>query len=359
MRVAIFHDFFGSIGGGEKLTLEIAKALKADIITTEANRENIEKMESQGIRIINLGTLNFPIIKQILSSYKFAKAYFPDYDFYILSGNWAIFAAKKHRPNLFYCYTPVRMFYDSYNFFKKICPIYAKPFFMLWVYFHKKILEKNLKYIDKTISISKNTQDRVKKYYQKESKIIYPPVKQYKFKKFGNFWLSVTRIYPHKRLELQIEAFRQLPNEKLIIVGGYMKGDHAKTYAKKVLRNLPKNIIYKGVVSEKELEELYGQCKAFITTSKDEDFGMNVIEAMSAGKAVVVVNEGGYRESVINKKTGYLVNADVLSLMEAIKKISKNPSGYRGACERQANKFNIKIFVKKIKEIIKGVKNAI
>lgn len=355
MRIAIFHDFFGSIGGGEKLVLEIAKSLNADIITSEINKENLKRLGIGDAKFIDLGwRLGFPILKQLHSSYKFSRANFPEYDFYIMSGNWSIFAARKHKPNMLYCHTPARMFYDSYAHFKEICPWYAKPMFILWAYFHKKQTEKSLRHIDKIIANSKNTQNRVRKYYKKDAKIIYPPIKQCKFRKFGEFWLSVNRIYPHKRIELQVEAFRALPKEKLVIVGGWMKGDHAAGYAKKIFKNLPENVKYIGEVGEKELEELYGECKAFITTSMNEDFGMTPLEAMSAGKAVVAVNEGGYKETVLNGKTGCLVNSDKESIINAIKEISKNPKKYKKACQRQARKFSVENFIRKIKEEVKN-----
>src|SRR3989344_5542314 len=142
MKVAIFHDYFGTIGGGEKLVIEMAKALNADIITADLNKENLKKMNAENFNFINLGEIiKFPLFKQIHSSYKFAKCNFSDYDFYIFSGNWAIFAAKKHKPNFWYCHTPVRMFYESYDFFKKECTIWKKPIFIAWVKIHKYFIE--------------------------------------------------------------------------------------------------------------------------------------------------------------------------------------------------------------------------
>ena len=66
----------------------------------------------------------------------------------------------------------------------------------------------------------------------REAEVIYPPVDTSRFHTtgYGDFWLSVNRIYPEKRIELQIEAFRNLPEEKLIIAGGYAAGDHATEY---------------------------------------------------------------------------------------------------------------------------------
>lgn len=352
MKIAIFHDYLGSIGGGEKLVLELAKGLSADIYTTDINKNNLKRLNYKNIKIFSLGKcIQFPGLKQVHSSWIFHKAKLKNYDFYILSGNWSVFATKKHQPNLYYIHTPVRMFYDSYEHFKKIASWNLIPF-LLWVKLHKYFLEKQFKYINKIVTNSVNVKNRIKKYHHRESKIIYPPIKKYKFIKYGDFWLSVNRIYPHKRIDLQIEVFKNLPNEKLIIVGGYMSGDHAKNYAKRTLSNLPKNIKYLGEVSEKALEDLYGKCKAFITTSENEDFGMTVLEAMSAGKAVIAVNEGGYKETMVNNKTGILVKPNSDDLTNAIKKISKNPKKYKNFCERRAKIFNINNFINGMKKEI-------
>jgi glycosyltransferase involved in cell wall biosynthesis len=353
MKIAIFHDYFGSIGGGEKLVLDLAHGLNADVYTTEINRKNLKRINKHHVRVILLkDSIKFPVLKQIHSSIIFHNANLNNkgYDFYIMSGNWAIFACKKHHSNINFIHTPPRMFYDDNKSFYKQVPWYGKILFLIWVTIHKRIYEKQIKYMDSIIANSNNTQHRIKKYYHKDSVVISPPIKKYAFRKYGDYWLSINRIYPHKRIELQIEAFRKLPHERLIIVGGYMSGDHAKAYANKVFTNLPKNVSYIGEIDERIVEKLYGECKAFITTSKDEDFGMTVLEAMSAGKPVIAPNEGGYRETVINGKTGYLVKANSTEIIKNIKKISVNPSKYKSACIIQADKYNISRFIKKIKQ---------
>ena len=354
MKIAIFHDYFGSIGGGEKLVLELARGLNADIITTEVNKENIKKLSIKGIKIINIGpVIQYPILKQIHSSIKFSNADFREkYDYYIMSGNWSIFACKKHHPNIHYIHTPPRMFYDSKRDFYKIVPWYGKIPFLIWIRIHSRILEKQIRYVDKAIANSKNVQNRIQKYYHIRSKIINPPIKKYPFIKYDDYWLSVNRLYPHKRIALQIDAFKKLPEEKLIIVGGYMKGDHARKYAEKLIKNLPPNVKVLREVSERELAKLYGECKAFITTAKDEDFGMTVLEANSAGKAVIATNEGGYKETVINGKTGYLVKADIKKIIQKIKKITESPEKYLKECQRQAEKYHVDKFIRKMKKEI-------
>jgi len=89
-----------------KLVLELAHALHADIITTELNKENLNRIKKyKDIRIINLGNcIQIPILKQLHSSWKFHRADFKDsYDLYIMTGNWSIFAARNHRPTYYTC----------------------------------------------------------------------------------------------------------------------------------------------------------------------------------------------------------------------------------------------------------------
>lgn len=358
MKIAIFHDYIGAIGGGEKLVLTLARSLKADIITTDVDHDSIGKTGFEDVNIITLGnTVKFSPLKQVSASYKFARCNFSEeYDFFIISGNWATFAAKKHKPNLYYCHTPARAFYDLYDSFLRRQPLFAKPLFKIWVAVYKSIYEYYVKKAERIIVNSINTQSRVIKYHHRDAEIIYPPVdvSKHKFKQYGDFWLSVNRLYPEKRIELQIEAFRLMPNEKLIIAGGYAEGDRAARYVKNIKKDIPENVEIRGSISEKELIDLYGNCKGFIATAMDEDFGMTPVEAMASGKAVIAVNEGGYLESVINGKTGMLIEPNVSNIIEAIKTVSADPGKYKDACEEQARKFDISIFINSMKNIIEN-----
>jgi glycosyltransferase involved in cell wall biosynthesis len=356
MKIAIFHDYFGSIGGGEKLVLTLAKALNADVITTDIDEESIKKMSFDDVMMISLGeTIKVAPFKQISTSLKFATCDFSkDYDFFIFSGNWAHYAAKKHKPNLWYCHTPVRAFYDLRNYVIKNQKTPLHRFIArMWILTHSYFDQKSIKEVDKIVTNSRNTQARIRKYHNRDAVIVYPPIpiNEFRYNKNGDFWLSVTRLYPEKRVELQIEVFRRLPEEKLKIVGGYSKGDHAERNLGYIL-NSPPNVEFLGSISEDKLRELYANCKAFITTGMNEDFGMTTIEAMAAGKPVVAVKEGGYLETVVDGVTGKLVSSNVNHIINAIKEISENPEKYKEACEKRAKMFDKSIFIKQMKKEI-------
>ena len=86
--------------------------------------------------------------------------------------------------------------------------------------------------------------------------------------------------------------------------------------------------------------------------SRDESFGIVLLEAMAAGKPVIAVKEGGYLESVIDGVTGMLVEADVESIVKAVGIISKNPEEYKDAGMERARMFEESIFIKKMKDVI-------
>lgn len=357
-RIAIFHDYINAIGGAEKLVLTLARGIGADVITTDANRKSIREMGFEDVKIISIGrTIKFPILKHMSASMLFTLCDFSkEYDVFIMSGNWSIYAARKHKPNLWYCHSPTRAFYDLRDFViqSQRDPI-RRLIGWLWAAVYRNFDRWAVKNIQKIVVNSRNVQQRVKRYYDRAATVIYPPVPtaEFYYKKNGNFWLSVNRLDPHKRIGLQIETFKALPKERLRIIGGVSKGDPTED-VRALLRNLPKNIEIVGEVSEKELRENYANCKAFITTAVAEDFGMSVVEAMASGKPVVATAEGGYKETVTSK-TGMLVKADALSLIKAVREISKRPRGYRKECERRAKNFDTKVFIERMRERIKGV----
>ncbi len=356
MKVAIFHDYIGAIGGGEKLVLTLAKGLGADVITTDVDMDSVTKMGFEDVKIISIGkTLKVPPLKQIDASFKFATCDFSKkYDFFIFSGNWAFFAAKKHKPNVYYCHTPTRAFYDLYEVYRKNQSVFVSLPFVIWVHFHRRVSEYYLTHVSKIVTNSMNTQKRIQRYFGRDSVIIYPPVdtSRFEYKEYGDFWLSVNRLYPEKRVELQIEAFREMPDQNLIIVGGYATGDHASGYAAKLVTGLPANVTLMGSVSEEKLLELYATCKGHITTALDEDFGMTPIEAMASGKPTVAVKEGGYLETVLDEVTGLLVEPEVLSIVAAIKEVSSDPQKYREACIKRAKEFDVSTMLQKMRTML-------
>ena len=363
MKIAIFHNFLDNIGGAEIVDLILAKELRADVYTTNVDQEKIRKMGFATDNIFSIGRIpvNAPF-KHELAYQKFKKLDLKNkYDIYIIAGDWAMAGAIHNKPNFWYVYSPIREIWDAYDYTKKnVVPAHLRSLFSLWAGYHRYNNRRNIKHVNEVVAISKNVQARLKKYLQRDSSVIYPPTETAKFyyKTNGDFWLSVNRLFHHKRIDLQLRAFAQMPEEKLVIVGPYEQSRHFVSYVNEIKKLKPQNVEIKHWVEFTELRELYATCRGFITTSMNEDYGLTPVEAMASGKPVIAPNEGGYRETVINGQTGILIeDIDVEKIMAAVKKISANPANYKDACLKRSRDFDKEIFIQKMKAQITKVLN--
>jgi len=370
MKIAILYNFLDNIGGAEIMCLNLARELNADIYTTNINKGRIKIMgfEDQIKNIFSIGKIpvNAPIRQQIVLM-RFERLKLRNkYDLYIIFGEWALSGALNNHPNIWYIHSPIREIWDMYEGIRNNLLWYKRPFFDMWVYYNRHLNKKYLKSVDRSVCNSLNTQKKIKQYLNIDSKILYPLIEttDFHFNKSGDYWLSVNRLINHKRVEIQLKAFEKLPLEKLIIVGSYEKSNHIRSYANHIKKIKPKNVEIKSFVSQKELIDLYANCKGTLTTSKDEDFGRLPIESMASGKPVIAPNEGGYKETVIDGRTGILIDdIDETKLMETIKKISRKLEStkiqqqYKTQCQKQAKNFDKQTFMKKLNEEIDKVLN--
>jgi glycosyltransferase involved in cell wall biosynthesis len=356
MHVAVFYDYLQTIGGGERVALTLAKGLGADLITTEFDPQLPERAGFPGIHTISLGHIILePPLKQIHSSWRFARARFDDYDFYFLIGNWAHYAGRRHHPNVYYCLTPTRSFYDQRRSMMDRLPAPNRWVARAWSASHAWFERRSVNRCDRIVAISENVRGRVHRYYGQDASVIYPPVstRRYRFRELGDFWLSVSRMYPEKRIELQLEIFRKLPHERLVLVGGYSAGDLAERYLASL--KPPANVTLLGEIPENRLLDLYARCRGFLTTAVDEDFGITPVEAMAAGKCVLATDEGGYRETVIPGKTGFLLPPEADRFAAKIRELDDSTlDSMRAACIIQAQAFDETVFLEKMTALIKG-----
>jgi glycosyltransferase involved in cell wall biosynthesis len=169
---------------------------------------------------------------------------------------------------------------------------------------------------DFMIANSKEVSSRIKRYYNRKSEIINPPVNIERFSKVKisheDYYLVVSRFVPYKRIDLAIKACNDL-ERKLIVAG---RGPEIKNLKKLA----SKNITFIEDPTDKKIDSLYAGAKAFIF-SAEEDFGITPVEAMAAGVPVICFGKAGATETVINGKTGlYHDKQSVQSLKDAIEK---------------------------------------
>lgn len=253
-----------------------------------------------------------------------------------------------------YCNTPTRWLWTDVASYVKAAPIpfFVRPLMPLLLWWLRRWDLKAAKRPNFMIANSQNVQKRIKKYYQRDSTVIYPMVDTIKFKlveNFENYFLLVSRIEPYKKVDLVIKAFKRL-KENLKIVGSGTKKEQMQMKA-------TKNVEFLGRKTDEELAQLYAHAKAVIFP-QEEDFGIVPIEAMAAGRPVIAYKKGGALETVIPGKTGEFFFPQTA---QALKKILKKfkPEKYNSAIIRkQAQKFDKTLFKRVILEyIVSKVKN--
>jgi glycosyltransferase involved in cell wall biosynthesis len=358
LRTAVFHNFLDNIGGAEMVGLVLAKDMNAQIFTTNINREKILKMGFTDVEVRSIGRvpLNAPFRQQMALSRFRRLDLKDDFDQYIIAGDWAMAGAVNHKPNLWYVHSPIREIWDLYEFTRNnSVPYIQRPLFDIWVRYNRRLNLKFIDHVDKIACNSTLTKDRVMKYLKRKAVVIYPPIDtgDFRFDDTGDYWLSVNRLIYHKRIEIQMKAFSKMPDERLVIVGCYENSKHFREYAGYLMSIKPPNVTILNFVDRAKLLDLYAGCKGFLTTSKEEDFGLTPVEAMASGKPVIAPNEGGFRETVLDGITGVLIdNIDEKKLMEAVKEIGQDPGSFRFDCISRAKGFDRFVFLKNITEIM-------
>jgi glycosyltransferase involved in cell wall biosynthesis len=355
MKTVVVFDYLITRGGMERTVITLAKAFNADVCTTQYIPEKTYP-ELQKFKIFShpLKFSHHPGLMQTEAAFRFRNMNLSDYDLIISSGDWGKHVGTKpeNHPQLHYDNTPVRGFYDSYEVVKARFPLLQRQTYKVWVWYMKMLDQQAVKKIDTIVCNSENVRNRITKYYRRTTEIVGVPVnvKRFKTRKPEDFFISVQRIEPEKRVDLQIEAFRKMPDEKLVIIGSATKQN--KPYLEKLSRIAPKNVTFAGSVSDERLIDLYSRCKAAIQTAIDEDFGEVPVEAMASGKPCIAVNEGGFRETIINGKTGTLIDPPYVdNLVKAVKDL-ESKDFVPSTCRKRAAMFSEEIFIKKFSRVV-------
>lgn len=331
-KIAIVTRMLTVKGGAELSILELAKNFNCDIFTTNYNPDftfkefsklNVYSSPLLWKRHVSLFLkfINFPFIKELSG-----------YDLIITSSGFYPKLIALHR------LPPIIHYEQSPTNFREGFARFLSP---LDIHVTKRI--------KKLVSLSQNIRRKLLLRYGRDSDVIYSPinVKKFRNKPPENFFLSVQRITPDKRVHIQIEAFKKLPQERLLIVAS----SYDSEYFNKIKKSAPKNVEFRIGVERNEIIELYARCKATIQTSKDEPFGFVPVESMAAGKPCIAVNEGGFRETIEHMKTGILINEPyVENLINAIKKLNEYDFNVK-VLRRRAEKFSLDRFIANFKKV--------
>lgn len=321
MKVALVYDRINKWGGAERVLMSLHKIFPdADLYTSLYDAKKAAWAEV------------FPQIKTTyLQNFKFLRSrhemipflmpvFFETYDFsdydLVISVTSEFAKGIITRPetlHICYCLTPVRYLWSGYDIYfqNQFLRFISKPvveYLRLWDRF-------SAYRPDFLISISNNVKERVKRYYDRDSVVIYPPIKTNLFAKNlakkRKFFLVVSRLVPYKRVDIAVLACSKLKLPLMVVGNG---SDYYKL--KRMASDCIKFVSY---ADDNHLSSLYQSAYALIFPG-EEDFGLVMAEAQLAGTPVIAYKKGGALE-IINNKTGVFVEEQsVEAFCSALKK---------------------------------------
>ena len=347
-KVALVHDYLLQYGGAEKTLEAIAELFpEAPIYTSVYQPKNFSGVLADSKKVIvpkGLGSTfrALPILSKyftFLNPLVFESFDLGDYDIVISdSSSYAKgVLTKPDQLHISYIHTPPRFLY-GYSvestkrnaWYYRWVVVFIDHFLRVWDF----NAAQRPNYL---VANSKEIQGRIKKFYKRDSTVIYPPVElasgnQSESK--GDFYLVAGRLVAYKNFDFVIKAFGELPNLRLRVIGTGPE----KAKLKKMAGD---NVEFLGRVSDEEKHKLMSECKGLINSVEDEDFGIVPIEVLSHGNPVLAHKSAGHLETVIDGKTGmYFDEVNVGCLVEKIKEFDDkiNAKGYDSNTIRESTK---------------------
>ena len=362
VRVALVHDWLNQMGGAENVLEEFVDLFPgAPVYTSMYGPDKMpDSYRNWPIRTTFMQRL--PLVT------KHHQVYLPLYpaafqttdlsEFDLILSNKSGFChgivSRKGRQkalHVCYCLTPTRFLwlYDQYRQREQIgalLDLALRPLLALLRRWDYAAAQK----VDYFIAISSAVQERIRTIYDRDSVIVHPPVDTQRFAPdpavhVGDYYLIVSRLIPYKRVDLAVSAFRELPHERLIVVGSGR--------ARQALEELAgPNVTFLGWQPGERILELMRGCKAFLFPGI-EDFGITPVEAMSAGRPVIAFRGGGALDTVIPSKTGEFFDLQTPeSLRTAIANFDVHT--YDPAeCRRQAERFSREAFRRRLLDCLR------
>ena len=361
MKVALVHDYLIRLGGAERVFLNLVKIFpQAKIFTLLYNPSKMGDYFAHS----SIQTSFLQRIPGVVRYHRLLAPFFPaavesldlrEFDL-VISSSSAFVKGLVLRPrtiHICYCHNPARFLWDyagQYNgggssLLKKVLFHYLR----LW---DRAAAQR----VDYFIANSKITAQRIKKFYRREAKVIYPPVKmepnphlsQRRLSSLNflkDYFLIVSQLTPYKRIDLAIDAFNKLELPLIIIGEGRDK--------KRLVRMARSHIKFLGWQPDEVVKEYFQNCLAFVFPGED-DFGIAPVEAMSFGKPVLAYRKGGAKETVLEGITGEFFDDPIPeSLADGVRRLIANLKNYSPqVIRKRAEKFSEERFEIAIKEFV-------
>lgn len=359
MKTAIIHDWLYTYAGAERVLEQLLSIWpQADVFTLIDRLPSSERKCLLGNSKVYTSFLqNWPLVSR---NHRVWLPFFPlaieqfdlsDYDF-VVSSSYAVAKGVMAGPlqkHLCYCHSPMRYAWD----------LQAQ-------YLNESGLDRGLKgclarailhyirvwdtasspRVDRFVANSMFVKERIRRCYGRDADVVHPPVDTEFFQpatERDDFYVTTSRMVPYKKVDLVVEAFSNMPDRRLVVIGDGPGMQHIKKIA-------GPNIELMGFQSRNVLRDKLQKAKAFIFAA-EEDFGIAPVEAQACGTPVIAFGKGGVRDSVMplgttSEPTGiFFDRQDCKSVCEAVHQFEMNQAVFLAEnCRKNAERFSPEVF---------------
>lgn len=353
-------DWLDLYGGAEKVISEIDKIYEFDKVYTLVD----VRKESQKAKFFKNDPIVVSTKLQILGKYfRYALPLFPffiksikidrGYKLIISSSHNIAKGVRKSSPDqthISYIQSRnLKYIWDE----EQIDLYFGKLKFLInpFINYLRKYDIKSAQQPDLLIANSEYQKEWIKEHYGRESVVVYPPVDLTQFQFYPDkqdYYVSVGRFAKMKRFDVLIDAFNQMPDKKLVLIGD---GELMSDFKKKA----GPNIIFPGFLPSDKVYNYVKKAKAAIYVGI-EDFGIAAVEAQACGTPVIAYKVGGTSETIINEETGlHFSEQSAEGIIRAVNKFGKLRFDFQ-KISRHAQNFDKELFITNFREIINKVR---
>ncbi len=363
-KIAIVCDFLTTMGGAENVVLAMHEVFPdAPIYTALYNADKTLAFAKLDVRTSKLQK----IPKMLRRYHKLFPTFavkamrqldLSNYDIILTSSYLHGHQVTKTRPNqkiICYMHTPPRYYWSHYDQYRrdpgygKLNPL-VRLLMPIMIPRQRKLDLEAVKNIDVLIANSTETQTRIKRYYDRKSTIIHPPVETNRFtpsRERSDYYVTLGRQLPYKRYDLVVKACQQAGVKLKVFGDGPMhsKLQSIKTSSTELLRDRFSD------ASDEAVAQALENARGFIYPA-EEDFGIVTVEALAAGAPVIALDRGGSKDIVSSQEVGILIQEQsVEAIVSAIHQLESS-TYFPSKLQRTAKRFDKSLFKTKLKKVV-------
>ena len=347
-RTALVHDFLVSVRGADRVFLEMCDLWPdADVFTPVYDEDGTEglfagrRIHTSFLQRLRPTSRTFrallPLYPAAIESFDLS-----GYDLVVSSSSaWAhAVLCEEETVHVCYCHNPFRYAWNERHrtLAERSDPVsraLLRALFRRWREWDWIAAQR----VDRYITNSRTTQGRIRSYFGRDSRIVYPPVATERFQPgpVGDYHLVLSELVSHKQIEVAVKAFNQVGKQLVIAGDGPAR--------RRLERLAGPTVSFAGRVSDAEAARLLSGCRALVVTGPEE-FGIAAVEAQAAGRPVIARAAGGLLENVVDGVTGCLWDGAAEQLAATVADFDASAVDPE-ACVENARRFDASVFREK------------